>query len=70
MGTQSQEVVVGLVYFEDPWGYAVDPLMPDRPEVRFQESHLGFTQYASRGSFPVRWISVNFFMNRLLSQLF
>ena len=29
-------VVVGLVCFDDPWGYAVEPLMPDRSKVRFQ----------------------------------
>ena len=29
-------VVVGLVCFEDPWSYAVEPLIPDRPKVRFQ----------------------------------
>ena len=29
-------VVVGFVCFDDPWGYAVGPLMPDRSKVRFQ----------------------------------
>ena len=28
-------VVVGLLCFDDPWGYVVEPLMPDRPMVRF-----------------------------------
>ena len=29
-------VVVGLVCFNDPWGYAVEPLMADRSKVRCQ----------------------------------
>ena len=29
-------VVVGLVCFNDPWGYTVEPLMPDRSRVSFQ----------------------------------
>ena len=29
-------VVVGLVCFDDPWGYAIELLMPDRYNVRFQ----------------------------------
>ena len=29
-------VVVGLVCFDDLWGYAVEPLMRDRPKVRSQ----------------------------------
>ena len=29
-------VVVGLVCFYDPWGYAVEPLMPDRSKLRRQ----------------------------------
>ena len=34
-------VVVGLVCVNDPWGYAVEPLMPDRAKV-----NTGF--YATR----------------------
>ena len=29
-------VVVGLVCFDDPWGYAVEPLMLDRSKLKFQ----------------------------------
>ena len=29
-------VVVGFMCFDDPWDYAVEPLMPDRSKVRFQ----------------------------------
>ena len=29
-------VVVGLVCFDDLWGYVDEPLMPDRSKVRFQ----------------------------------
>ena len=29
-------IVVGLVWVNDPLGYAVEPLMPDRSKVRFQ----------------------------------
>ena len=47
-------VVVGLVCFDDLWGYAVEPLMPDRPKVRFQTKRdtgvyavRGWSRYAS-----------------------
>ena len=39
--------VVGLVCFDDPWGYAVEPLMPDSPRMKLcceipdQEGHGG-----------------------------
>ena len=29
-------IVVGLVCVNNPWGYAVEPLMPDRSKVRVQ----------------------------------
>ena len=28
--------VVGRVCFDDPWGYAVEPLVPDRSKMRLQ----------------------------------
>ena len=28
-------VVVGLVCSDDPWGYAVEPLIPDKSKVKF-----------------------------------
>ena len=45
-------VVVGLVCINDPWSYAVEPLMPDRSKVRNQTSGTrGFTPCAGgRGS--------------------
>ena len=43
-------VVVGLVCVNDPWGYAVEPLMPDRSKMRRQiKRDTGV--YAARG----RW---------------
>ena len=42
-------IVVGLVCFGDPWGYAVEALIPDRSKVRFH------TKCADgRGSLPGR----------------
>ena len=29
-------VVLGLVYVNDPWGYTLEPLMPDRSKVIYQ----------------------------------
>ena len=33
--------MVGLVCFDDPWGSVVEPLMPDRPKVRFKTKRAG-----------------------------
>ena len=43
-------VVVGPERFNDLWSYAVEPLMPDRPKVRFQTKNATGV-YAVRG----RW---------------
>ena len=41
--------VVGLEYYSDLWGYAVEPLMPDRPKMRDQtKKHMGV--YAVRAT--------------------
>ena len=47
-------VVVGLVCFDDPWGYAVEPLMPDRSYVRF------WTERETEGLHRARMIEVRF----------
>ena len=48
-------LVVGLVNADDLWGYAVEPLMPDRPKVTFQTKRdtgvyavHGWSRFASR----------------------
>ena len=47
-------IVVGFVFVNDLWGYAVEPLMVDRPKVRFQTKRdTGLTPYADgRVSLP------------------
>ena len=46
-------VVVGFVCFDDPWGYAVELLMPDRPIVRIQTKRdEGFTPCGRSRSLP------------------
>ena len=42
------DVVVGLEPNSDLWGYAVEPLMADRPKVRFQT-------IKDTGIYAVRW---------------
>ena len=41
-------VVVGLVYVNGPWGYAVEPLMPDSSKVR-RQTKRDTGVYAARG---------------------
>ena len=56
-------VAVGLLYFDDSRGYAVDPLMFDRSKVRFKtkRGRRGFTPCADdRNSLPERVCSVVF----------
>ena len=45
--------MVGLQRFDDLWGYAVEPLMPDRPKVRFQTKR-------DTGVYAVPWTSFAF----------
>ena len=47
-------VVVGLVCANDPWGYAVEPLMPVRSKVR-RQTKWDTGVYAARG----RWRSAS-----------
>ena len=57
--TVSVVIVVGLMCFDDPWGYAVEPLMPDRFQVRFQTKR-------DTGVYTVRGRSMFAFGTRLL----